>query len=164
MNEEYAAGILFYYKARKKVYFLLGKDFRYKWSDFGGKSELKDKNRPYRTACRECYEETMGVIFDKTQLEYKIKKSQMYVLGKSFLNKKYYMYLIRLDKMYNYNQDLITMRHIVKYVENIYLEKLQLKWFTYEDIIQNKEDKIRNVFYDSFYRNREKIINIALNN
>ena len=70
MTKEYAAGILFYYKTRKKIYFLLGKDFRYKWSDFGGKSEKKDHDMPYVTASRECYEETMGVIFDKIQLKH----------------------------------------------------------------------------------------------
>lgn len=164
---EYAAGILFFYKTKKKTYFLLGKDFRYKWSDFGGKSEKKDKNLPYLTASRECYEETMGIIYDKCKLIYNIKnKDGNYVIGKSFLNKKYYMYLVKLDKMYNYNQDFLVMRHILKSIESVYLEKLQLKWFTADEIIQNKDDKIRNVFYDSFTKNKENILAItnALNN
>lgn len=167
MTKEYAAGILFYYKTRKKIYFLLGKDFRYKWSDFGGKSENKDNNNPHTTASRECYEETMGVIYDKLQLKYytTIKKSD-YVIGKSFLNKDYYMFLVKLDSMYNYNQDFMLMRHLLKSIETVYLEKLQLKWFSMEEILQNKDDKIRNVFYDSFSTNRDKIISIinALNN
>ena len=44
-HHHYAAGILPYTFVNNEVYVLLGKDINSNtWSDFGGKSEVKDEN------------------------------------------------------------------------------------------------------------------------
>ena len=43
----YAAGVLFYGKSIDQTpYFLLGRDYENKWSNFGGRCELSDKSDP----------------------------------------------------------------------------------------------------------------------
>lgn len=160
-EEEYAAGVVFYYVNKKNIYFLLGKDMRYKWSDFGGKREAKDNWNPIHTAARECYEETMGIIFSYEELKYIISKNPKYVIGKSYLQKNYYMFMIDLNKMYNFSNDFYNLRSY-KNLYNFYLEKVQLKWFTLEEIIENTNDKFRNVFFGTIINNQEMIKSIAL--
>ena len=61
----YSAGILPYsVTSNGSVYFLLGKDYENKWSDFGGRCEASDKSDISVTASREFWEETLGCIFD----------------------------------------------------------------------------------------------------
>lgn len=160
MKENYAAGVIFYFKSKYKVYFLLGKDFRLKWSDFGGKVELQDKMNPIKTAIRECYEETLGVVLNKYDLLYKIKKDPKFVVGESYLKKKYFMYLVKLENLYDYNENFSLLRHNLKNLESQFKEKLQLRWFTMNEILENKNDKFRNVFYETIKKNYSKILSI----
>lgn len=168
MNQTYAAGILFFYRSKtsKKIYFLLGKDFRYKWSDFGGKQENIDNMKPIKTAVRECYEETLGVILDKPKLVSILQKNPKCVIGKSFLKKDYYMYLIELNNYIDYNYNFLLIRNNIKTLESHFKEKLQLKWFSFDEILENKNDKFRNVFFQTVTNNTDTIldiINTALN-
>lgn len=159
-QKEYAAGVVFYYVNKKHVYFLLGKDMRYKWSDFGGKQEAQDHNNPINTAARECYEETMGVIYSMEELKYILQRCPKYVIGKSYLNKTYYMFMIQLHKLYNFSNDFYNIRSY-KHMYPYFLEKIQLKWFTFEDILANENDRFRNVFYGTIKNNEELIKTIA---
>ena len=60
----YSAGVLLYTKRKDEVYFLLGCDCKYQsWSDMGGKCDDSDRRDPLKTASREFYEETCGIIF-----------------------------------------------------------------------------------------------------
>ena len=59
----YSAGILPYKVSEdNKVYVLLGKDNQGTWSDFGGRSEIKDQNNIMETAAREFFEESLIII------------------------------------------------------------------------------------------------------
>lgn len=159
--KEYAAGVVFYYVNKKNIYFLLGKDMRYKWSDFGGKMEPKDKWNPIYTASRECYEETMGIIYSLDELRYILQQSPKYVIGKSYLQKNYYMFMIELNKLYNFTNDFYNIRSY-KHLHTFFLEKIQLKWFTLDEILANESDKFRNVFYSTISNNVDLIKSIAL--
>ena len=62
-QKQYSAGIIPYTIRNNQIYYLLGRDWRDEgWSDFGGKCEEDDKNKPKSTAIREFYEETMGSV------------------------------------------------------------------------------------------------------
>ena len=159
-GKEYASGILFYYNNDGNVLFLLGKDYRYKWSDFGGKEELYDKHIPHLTASRECYEETMGVIYSECELKSIAVKSE-YVIGKSYMNKPYIMYLIRLPRYEDYNDKLIIMKHFNKILPQYLTEKNHMKWFTIREIVHNVDEKIRKVFHTTFMNNLQKIQKIT---
>ena len=63
-RQVYSAGVLPFYVKNNTVYLLLGKDVDGKWSDFGGRSEGKDRGRWDSTASREFYEESVGSIMD----------------------------------------------------------------------------------------------------
>ena len=159
--KEYAAGIVFYYVNKRNIYFLLGKDMRFKWSDFGGKMEAKDHWNPIFTASRECYEETMGIIYSMEELRHILQTTPKYVIGKSYLQKNYYMFMIELNKLYNFTNDFYNLRSY-KHLCTYYLEKIQLKWFTIDEILQNEGDKFRNVFYSTIVNNLDLIKSIAL--
>ena len=73
-NLLYSAGVLFYCKCRDgNIYFLLGREYDNKWSDFGGKSEPKDRCEIENTASREAWEESMGCVFDQENLRSTLK-------------------------------------------------------------------------------------------
>ena len=67
----YSAGVLPYSIYNNNLYFILGRDYDNKWSDFGGRVEPNDKSESDVTASREFIEESLGSIFD---MEY-MKKS-----------------------------------------------------------------------------------------
>lgn len=159
-NREYAAGVLFYYNNKGSILFLLGKDYRYKWSDFGGKEEIYDKDMPYLTASRECYEETMGVVYSEYELRHYLKGSK-YVVGKSYMNKPYYMFLIELKKYIEYQDELTIMKVFNKILPQYFTEKNQMKWYSLREIVHNSDEKIRKVFYQTFINNLQEIQKIT---
>ncbi|GAQ91709.1 ribonuclease III [Klebsormidium nitens] len=70
----YSAGCLPFTVKNNQIYFLLGKDRTDgRESDFGGRSEDVDKGDPKRTAIREFYEETIGMILDMEEVEARLK-------------------------------------------------------------------------------------------
>ena len=153
----YSAGVLICKREGDQLYFLLGRDSKYKtWSDFGGKNESVDKMYPEKTAAREFYEESCGTIYSKYKIRQMLKHKKPYLCS-SYLNNPYYMYLI-----YDGNA---TVEHFEK-IRNLllkrpdvsfkFLEKDKVKWFDY-DYIKNNPDDFRCVFYKSLQNNIDTI-------
>ena len=154
---DYAAGVLIYHVTGNKIMYLLGHDFRRVWSDFGGKSDPYDEKLPHITAARECYEETMGVV---RTLDFFQKSTQecAFVEGKTYMMKKYFMYLVKLDDMNDYNADMDIVKKFS--LDEHLSEKNQLRWVD-ENFIMNNPN-IRKVFYNTFITNLNVIRNLCL--
>lgn len=91
-----AGGILFYKKnIETDKYELLLIHSRNQYEDFGGCSDVKDKNIQ-DTIVREVYEES-NKIFKKKFIRKKIKNSEPIYIPRC----KYLMYFVELDKYYN---------------------------------------------------------------
>ena len=162
----YAAGILPYYKHNNNVYFLLGRDKRNKWSDFGGKSELKDNNTPKYTAAREFFEETSGVISSLFKITNILTSKNIQCFqGKTYTKKNYYMYLLNIENVLDHNEIL----HLHTKFDNVhqflkkshvidpkFTEKNKIQWVTVSQLYDIKHhENLRQVFHDT--------INIKIN-
>jgi hypothetical protein len=152
-HEAYAAGILPYTFYNGKVYLLLGKDVRDNfWSDFGGKSEIVDDNRPLQTAMREFYEETCGIIMDLKSLKNRMGSTTAPFQSVTQNGKKYFMYWVEIP--YNstyraiYRRLLGYMRHIKMYKKRI--EKTDIKWISAENVMRCETIQLRPVFRATF--------------
>jgi len=151
----YAAGILPYTFFNGKVYLLLGKDIRDSfWSDFGGKNELVDENRPLQTAIREFYEETCGIIMDLKSLKNRMGSQTPAIQSLTQNGKPYYLYTVEIP--YNstyraiYRRLLGYMRHIKLFKKRI--EKTDIKWVAAESLLQLQAITLRPVFRTTFTR------------
>ena len=155
----YAAGILPYIKIENKTYFLLGKDKRNKWSDFGGKSELKDNNSPKNTAIREFFEETSGCISTLYKTAHVLHGKNVKCLkGKSYTKKDYYMYLVNLEYLISKNYLDSSIQNFNKHhkflknsnIDPKYIEKLNLSLISI-DLMYDKSaiNNLRQVFYNT---------------
>ena len=156
----YAAGILPYYKTNNETYVLLGRDKRFKWSDFGGKCELKDNQNPIYTASREFFEETSGSICSIYRMSKSFSsKNNICLKGKSYTNKNYYMFLVNIENILNKeNIDSILsdfdecrdFLNKLNYMDKKYLEKNKLKWVTTSQLYEsNSKEHLRQVFYNT---------------
>ena len=157
-TNHYNAGVLLCSYYKNEIHFLLGKDKKYnKWSDFGGKCESIDNDRWLNTATRELYEETSGIIYSIYEIRYKLKNCNI-LYCKSYNNHAYYMYLLFIpfkDYFSVFNDQYKFIRDI-KSISYKFKEKRQIKWFTLNDILNNK-NQMRHVFYKSFYNNLNEI-------
>jgi len=156
----YSAGILLYsYNPEGTLCFLLGKDFRHKYSDFGGGSDISDSCQ-LDTASREFYEETCGVVCGRHIIKERLRTASM-IQSESFLGNPYYMYMLYVP----FSQDYITTFDVIrkhihhKPVEKKFKEKTGLRWFTTNEIMTKYD--IRTVFFDTFSRNTESILKLA---
>lgn len=168
----YAAGILPYIKIDNKTYFLLGKDKRSKWSDFGGKSELKDNNNPKNTAIREFFEETSGCISTIYKTSHIIHNKNIICLkGKSYTRKDYFMYIINLEYLVsknNINRIINEFNKKHKFLRNSdidpkYIEKINLSLISIDLMYDPTSiNNLRQVFYNTinFERNKEILQNM----
>mgnify|MGYP001472411014 CR=1 FL=1 len=156
----YAGGMLLYTVYRGIPYILLGKDEQGKWSDFGGKNENKDFGNPKLTAVRECYEETLGVIFGKSSLQYFIDNGSVLLKGKSYTNKDYFMYLTKIP--YTRDCEEVYKRfynHANKYNwDHKYREKVNITWHRLEEI--ENGNNMRTVFKNTYMQNKSIIENV----
>lgn len=153
MSGCYSAGVLLYsYNTEGELIFLLGKDYRQRYSDFGGRCDPGDATQ-LDTASREFYEETCGVIMDSTMIRNKLKKSPI-IHSLSYLGNPYYMYMVHIPYSTEYVKMFQTIRQFIhsKKIEKRFKEKTSLEWFTSRNIIQQKDD-IRQVFYKTFSKN-----------
>lgn len=163
----YSAGILLYTIVDGDVYVLLGCDLKYKcWSDFGGKCEWVDNNEPMKTAAREFYEETSGIVANELTLYTLLKKSGVCINCKSYHNNDYFMYLLYDDgTMANqYVIDFDKQQQLLTHGPNHahhdvmrYIEKYKMRWFLLEDILSNPTERFRTVFLSSIQNNFELI-------
>lgn len=155
----YAAGILPYIKVNNNVYVLLGKDRRNKWSDFGGKSEIRDNENKKYTAAREFFEETCGCISNLFRTSNALNTRYVKLLkGKSYTKKDYYMYL--LDARTLMNPEEITeltskFDRIYSYIRSVeidpkFIEKNKLKWIHVSALFESSAfDNLRQVFFNT---------------
>ena len=157
---EYSAGILLYHISFDgQISFLLGKDRRGKWSDFGGKSEESDNNDTKQTASREFYEETIGTIMSLNTVRHIIENCP-YVQGKSYLQNPYYMYIVQVLHKNAYSDDF---KESYKFVKNSlgnnspFCEKVDIQWINYDAILKNANNDVRQVFHNTFNNNIESI-------
>jgi len=151
---KYSAGILIYsYDPNGCVTFLLGRDFRNMYSDFGGRSEPTDISH-MDTAAREFYEETCGSVYDIPIVKEKIRKSHI-VHSLSYLGNPYYMYMVYVPYSNQQLSRFDDIRRLISNnpnIDNRFKEKLDLQWFTGNEIL-NKRNCMRQVFYRSFTHN-----------
>jgi hypothetical protein len=156
----YSAGVLICNKYGNNLKFLLGRDSKYKtWSDFGGKNEPVDKMCSKKTACREFYEESCGVIFDKTKIMSMLENTiPMSCL--SYMKHDYYMYVLYIDDDMSHTTDFANVRNLLLESKSIsfkYLEKDRLNWIDLDYILNNR-DEFRCVFYTSLVNNLDRIM------
>lgn len=155
----YAAGILPYIKIRNDVYVLLGKDRRNKWSDFGGKSEIRDNENSKYTAAREFFEETSGCLANINKTTNALNSKYVRLLkGKSYTKKDYYMYILDVRTLLNPEElSEITGKFdkVYAYLRSVdidpkFIEKNKLKWIHTDALYDKKAcDNLRQVFYNT---------------
>jgi hypothetical protein len=138
MSNIYSSGVLPYCKCYDgNVYFLLGRDYDNKWSDFGGRSELKDKGEIEATASREFWEESLGCIddFETIRVTLKYKKIPM-ITSKTQAGYPYYMYLLKVPYSMNYRQNFTTTRNFISKtdIDKKYLEKYDVRWVSLDTL------------------------------
>ena len=153
----YSAGVLLYsYNPDGKLTFLLGKDYRHRYSDFGGRSDANDHTQ-IDTAAREFYEESCGVIKDVWIVRNTLVNAPI-IHSLSYMGNPYYMYMIHIPYSDEYVKSFDTIRRFIhlKKVEKKFKEKISMRWFTTEEIMTNKND-IRQVFYKTFSKNMDII-------
>ena len=134
------AGILPIAIVNGTIFFLFGKEtYDKKWGDFGG-SPIKPES-PFETAIREGYEELDGFFGTKSELKKIVKEnfSQKFVS-----DKKYYSYLFEIQHdpwlpVYFNNHHKFIKEHLPhKINKNGLFEKSEIKWFSLNEIKQNK--------------------------
>lgn len=156
VSMSYAAGILPYTFFNGQVYLLLGKDVRDNaWSDFGGKCEPHDDDKPLMTAIREFYEETCGIVMDPKSLKIKMNNVQSVTFSNTQNNKLYYMYAIEIPYNSTYRgifrRMIMFLKHINMYNKTI--EKTDIKWVNAQTILENSATiKVRPVFKNTFLK------------
>ena len=160
----YAAGILPFKKTKdNRVLLLVGRDKRSKWSDFGGKCEDVDNNCIMETAAREFYEETAGVICDKSTILKELVNCKP-LKGKSYTNKDYYMFVVDIDKISKYSYEAPTrFYHMHTFLsrshqDEKYLEKNKIMWTDVRSLYES-QSHLRQVFANTInYKSNKKLI------
>ena len=89
----------------------MGKDYENKWSNFGGRAELSDKSDYEITATRECWEETLGAIYDYPDLKNVVKRSgHKHLVFKTPSGHPYYMFVIKIPFHNNYRDKFLSTK------------------------------------------------------
>jgi hypothetical protein len=162
----YSAGVLPYAICNKgNVFFLLGKDYESNWCDFGGRCEPFDKSDPIVTAARECWEESLGSIYEYNYLKNVIKKSK-YIESKTQTGYPYYMYLVKIPYSESYKFKFKSTRSFINNIniDRKYKEKLDVRWFSIENLNNHKGFlNLKSVFLSSLENNKDKIFDIIEN-
>lgn len=163
-NIFYAAGVLFYTKMPdSSMYFLLGKNYDNKWSDFGGKAEISDKCDTFVTASREAWEETLGCIYDYETLRCKLRNTNKVVVSKTQSGKPYYMYMLYIPYSNSYRDKFLSTKKFISKIniDEKFLEINDIKWVSLDTMkatLYNRPCiKLRNVFASNFDINIEDI-------
>tara|TARA_R110002072_G_scaffold7227_8_gene39584 strand:- start:2918 stop:3442 length:525 start_codon:yes stop_codon:yes gene_type:complete len=166
-NIIYAAGILFYSKSIDQTpYFLLGKDFENRWSNFGGRCELSDKYDSEVTAAREAWEETLGAVYDYENMKSLIKnKTVKCITSRTPSGHPYYMFVVKIPFTTSYRDRFTSTK---KFISNIqvdkkFLEINDIKWVSLNTIKYSTENKksfikLRTVFEQNLATSMDEIV------
>lgn len=159
----YSAGVLPYVVSETgNILFLLGKDYDNKWSDFGGRCEAVDKGDSIYTAARECWEETLGCIYELKQLKILLKKSKL-IESKTQSGYPYYMYLLKIPYKNEYKLNFKSTRNFINniIIDRKFKEKTDIRWFSL-DALKNHQGffPMRPVFKVTIDSNIDTILQI----
>jgi len=165
MNNLYSAGVLPYCKCQDgNVYFFLGRDYDNKWSDFGGRSEPKDRGEIEMTAAREFWEESMGCIDEQETIRVTLKYKKIpYISTKTPGGYPYYMYLLKVPYSMNYRQNFTSTRNFVVKtdIDKKYTEKYDVRWVSLDTLKYTISVKnmisLRGIFQTTFTNNLKEI-------
>ena len=165
--EIYSAGVLPYAIYKGTTYYLLGRDYENKWSDFGGRVEPKDRCDHESTAAREFFEETLGSVYDYDYTR-KILKKCPKIISKTGSGHSYYMYLLKI----NYS-DIIKIKflstktfvnNVITTIDKKYIEKNDIRWVSIETIDHTIESRslitLRVVFLNTYKNFKQEIENM----
>lgn len=147
--------------------FLLGKEKTGQWSDFGGSSkDIYETN--LRTAIREGYEESSGLLGNQYQIAMKIKND--YITHLKYDRYTTFAYKIDYDEnlpVYfkrNYNFVVNTTPSIVNKYNNGLYEKTQIKWFTSSQVQKLELRPFYEKIIFKVIENEKKIEKLFINN
>ena len=175
----YSAGILPYQvNVEGKVSILLGKDTHNTWSDFGGRSELKDNNNIIETASREFFEESLNSVIDISTAREMLKNENSYELAnsKTLNGSPYYMFILRLPMRPVASRDRFTKTlQFLKYTNAEYkwVEKKDIQWASLDTLMYCLEDPkneeemgwpLRKVFRDTLKFNINILMKLKYKN
>lgn len=177
------------------IYILLGKEINIldwpasgKWSDFGGGPEIIDKtcddvllsvDDMINVASRESYEELMGFIGSKEEIQENIKNRGIPIIlneSRVFICLLEIKYNIDMPTYFNNTYKYITRcakehpRLKYKFIESCpkgYLEKSEIKWFELSEIKKTIElfkmdDQSHYIYRTSFMKSMIKILDMNL--
>lgn len=166
----YSAGILPYSIYNNNIYFLLGRDYDQKWSDFGGRVEPNDKNEPELTAIREFYEESIGSILELDYIK-KIIRQNKYkkIISTTNSGYKYHLFIIKIQYTDLIKIKFNSTKTFLNFIPNLdkkYKEKNDIRWVSIETIENSLEDKawilLKNTFFNIFKNNMSEIKKICV--
>lgn len=160
----YSAGILPYsIDSGGNVVFLLGQDNNSEWSDFGGRSEIKDEGSHATTASREFYEESLGAVKSMEEIKRLItsKKSGnvSLVVSKTLGAMPYYMYIIKIPYA-DYKKFFTKTYNYLKFLNQKYIEKRDIRWISIDTLLSTtQEPQTRDILISLRPIFRQTIIN-----
>jgi len=136
----YSAGILPYsVDSGGNVVFLLGQDVNGDWSDFGGRSELRDNGSCQQTASREFYEETLGSVKSMEDMKrnitaHKNRDEVHLVTSKTLGGATYYMFLVKIQYI-DYKRFFWKTYQYLKSCNHRYIEKRDIRWISKDTLL-----------------------------
>lgn len=136
----YSAGILPVAVYKGELLVLLGRDrCDGQWSDFGGRSEAEDRGDPKATAQREMFEETMGYVLDYDAIGARLQNPSCFkvVESRTMGGQIYYMYVMGVPFFSNYGNVFNKISRFARYIDakRKFLEKAEICWFSFDDLI-----------------------------
>lgn len=136
----YSAGILPISRFNGELLVLLGRDRADgQWSDFGGRSEAEDRGDPKRTAAREFFEESMGVVLSIEAVGARLDCSKCHtkIESRTMGGQSYSMYVVGVPFFHTYGSQFLKVARFARYMEakRRFLEKSEISWFNMNDLI-----------------------------
>lgn len=158
-----SAGILPFAVVDGKAYFLLGCETSDgSWSDFGGKKEPDDNDESSETACREFFEETLGVVTTLTEIRDRLDSNSVCVNSVTYSGQTYVMYVVQIAWSPQHTMCFTKVHSFLQRMHNQnyrkYLEKKLIRWFSAEEIFSSRPNvRLRGVFQDTIKMNSSSI-------
>ena len=137
------AGILPIAEFNGTIFFLFGlESYDKKWGDFGG-SQIKQEIT-FKNAIREGYEEVNGFLGTKAEIERQVKNNFLAKLVKQDKTYTSYLFKIQYDKTlphyFNNHHKFMKTNFPDKINKNGFFEKSSMRWFTYNNLINEKHN------------------------